>query len=366
MTLEIKVPHMGESVSEALISTHFFKDGDYVNKGQEIIELETDKTNYIIYAEVDGLIAYKALVGEKVKTGDCIASISPSIVTVKDKQTLELPCERQKKDIEAIKRKEEKVPFTEKMSSSGFKPDAEVVAAHRKDAMPTSRTKMSHVRSIIAKRMLESKKNKALITTFNEIDLSKVQEVRQTYKEEFFNVHQVRLGMMSFFVKAVVEALKSYPMIKNVIEGNDIIINESFNISIAVAYEKGVITPVLKDADKLSFAHIERKIAEFASFANQGKIKIEDLEGAVFTISNAGAYGSLFSTPIVMPSQSAILGMHNIQKRPVVIDDIIVIRPMMYVALTYDHCLIDGREAIGFLAKIKKEIEDPSRILLEL
>ena len=225
---------------------------------------------------------------------------------------------------------------------------------------------MSAIRQRIAERLLTSQKSTASLTTFNEVDLSAVMELRKRYKDEFKEKHGVNLGFMAFFVKASVEALKEFPLANASIDGRDIVYHDAHHIGVAVSTEKGLMVPVLRDSDQMSFASIEKAIAELATKARDGKITVDDLQGGTFTITNGGVFGSMLSTPILNFPQSAILGMHAIQKRPVVRDDQIVIRPMMYVALTYDHRLLDGREAVQFLVRVKECIEDPERLLLSV
>jgi 2-oxoglutarate dehydrogenase E2 component (dihydrolipoamide succinyltransferase) len=367
MIIEIKVPLMGESVNEATISTLFKKEGEFVNQDEELFEIETDKTNQILYSPSSGIIHYKVKVGQKVSIDEVIAEINQmqkaheiqenntpniSAINSEDKQS-----QLAKKDENKFLLDDEKNKKINQLSSN------EVPLS--KNSKET-RQKLSNIRKIIAQRVVIAQQTAALLTTFNEIDLNYVQNVREKHKDKFLEVHKVRLGLMSFFVKAVIEALKAYPIFNSYIDQDDIVTRHTYDIGVAVGTEKGVIVPVLKDADKLSFALIERKIAEFAELAKASKIKVEDLQGAGFTITNGGIYGSMLSTPILMPPQSGILGLHKIEKRPVVIDDQIVIRPMMYLALTYDHRIVDGKDAISFLVKIKSELEDLSRLLLDL
>lgn len=362
MKVEVRVPQMGESVSQALIASLLKKEGQYVKQDEELLELETDKTNQILYSPVSGTLHFNVTEGQKVSINELVAEI----------QEIEEQKEAPTKYVsEVIKNEspEKKIIPPNALSNQYIRPLSENIEnkiSQKISDEKVTRRKLSTIRQIIAKRVMDAQKNAALLTTFNEIDLSYVQDVREKHKDLFEKVHNVRLGLMSFFVKATVEALKQYPMINSFIDGDDIVTRNTYDIGIAVGTEKGVIVPVIKGADQLSFAQIEQQIVHYAQLAKEGHIKVEDLHGAGFTITNGGVYGSLLSTPILMPSQSGILGLHKIEKRAVVIDDQILIRPMMYVALTYDHRIVDGKEAIGFLVKIKNELEDLSRLLLEL
>jgi 2-oxoglutarate dehydrogenase E2 component (dihydrolipoamide succinyltransferase) len=240
------------------------------------------------------------------------------------------------------------------------------VAAKEPASKDEQRVPMTRLRAKIAERMVEAQTNSAMLTSFNEIDLFEVMELRKKYKKSFLEEHSVKLGFMSFFSKASVEALKKFPIINASIDGQDIVYHDRYDIGIAVSSERGLMVPVIKNLDELSFAEIERSIAELAIKAKNGSITMEDLTGGTFTITNGGTFGSLISTPILNSPQSAILGMHGIKERPVVVDGKIVIRPMMYVALTYDHRIIDGREAVLFLVSIKESLEDPERLMLEI
>jgi 2-oxoglutarate dehydrogenase E2 component (dihydrolipoamide succinyltransferase) len=254
----------------------------------------------------------------------------------------------------------------EKHVKDGEGPPAKPAGTSEPAESSEKRVPMSAIRQRIAERLLTSQKSTASLTTFNEVDMSAVLELRARYKDSFKEKHGVNLGFLSFFVKASVEALKAYPLANAAIDGRDIVFHRDYNLGVAVSTEKGLMVPILRDVEKMSFADIEKAIAELAAKARDGKIVVDDLQGGTFTITNGGVFGSMLSTPILNFPQSAILGMHAIQKRPVVRDDQIVIRPMMYVALTYDHRLIDGKEAVLFLVRVKECIEDPQRLLLEI
>jgi 2-oxoglutarate dehydrogenase E2 component (dihydrolipoamide succinyltransferase) len=236
----------------------------------------------------------------------------------------------------------------------------------RTDGPRETRTRMSGIRQRIAERLLEVQRTAAILTTFNEADMSRVMELRARYKEPFSKKHGVNLGFMSFFVKATVEALRAFPAVNGRIDGSDVVYNNFYDIGVAVSTERGLMVPVLRDADRMGFAEVEKAIGDYAKKAREGKIAVSDLQGGTFTITNGGVFGSLLSTPILNPPQSGILGMHAIQKRPVAVDDQVVIRPMMYLALSYDHRIVDGREAVSFLVKIKEGIENPERLMLEV
>lgn len=336
--MEMKVPSMGESVTEAVIATIFKKDGDKVRLDEEILELETEKTNQALFANATGTLQLKVSQGQKVAIGDTVAIITEGEVAEPS------PTPPPKK-AEKVEKKE-----PPKSTPEGRE----------------TRQKLSRVREIIAKRLVEAQHTAALLTTFNEVDMSSVIEIRTKHQERFQEKYGTRLGFMSFFVKAVVEALKAVPQLNSYIDGDEIVQRHYFDLGVAVGTDRGVIVPVIKNCDTLSFAEIEIQLQNFAKLAKESKIAASDLSGGSFTISNGGVYGSLLSTPILLPPQAGILGMHKIEKRPVVLDDKIVIRQMMYLALTYDHRIVDGKEAITFLVKIKSELEDASNLLLGL
>lgn len=376
MKAEIKVPVMGESVSEATISVFLAKPGSYVQSGQEILELETDKVNQVLYAQTSGSLSLNVEVGSSVRVGDVIGFIDT-----------DAKAEEKKEDV----KKEEKVevktslpPPSSQESSEGARKNAddflkgltskETAApiekipepAPRTDKNNTTRKKMTGLRKTIAARLVEVKNKTAMLTTFNEIDMSAVMEIRSKEQEGFQKRHGVKLGFMSFFVKAAVNALKAYPQINSFIEGDEIVTFNSYDIGVAVSTDKGLFVPVLKSCSEKSYGEIEQEIGAQAKKAREGGISIDDLKGGSFTITNGGVFGSLLSTPILNPPQSAILGMHSIVKRPIAVNDQVVIRPMMYVALSYDHRIVDGREAVLFLSHIKASLEDPARMLLDL
>ena len=390
MTIEIKVPALGESVSEAAIAKLHKKVGDAVKADEIIVELETDKVTLEVNAPADGVISgLNVKEGDNVKVGDLIAVMSEGGAAVKvaapapahplshSLQRDSLPLSPAPKKLAA-----ENNVDTAKISGSGkdgrvTKGDvldaisngsqpAPVAASAASDQKPTERVRMSKLRQKIAERLKESQNTAAILTTFNEVDMTAVMALRSEYKDLFEKKHGVKLGFMSFFVKACVTALKEIPAVNAEIDGTDIIYKNFYDIGVAVGSPQGLVVPVLREADKRNLAQVEKGISELGVKARDGKLTIPDLTGATFTISNGGVYGSLMSTPIINPPQSAILGMHKIQERPMVVAGEIKIRPMMYLALSYDHRIIDGKEAVTFLVRIKELLEDPRRLVLDL
>ncbi len=371
MKIEIKVPSMGESVVEATIGTILKSSGSSVRVDEEILELETDKVNQVLYAPAAGRLDLTVKSGDVVKVGQTIGTVDAAAAGAvqAEKPKAEEPSPPPKpapvatptnlppvrKKIDESLRESSPTPPEEKKEPSVIAPTGQ-----------ETRKKMSKLRKIIAQRLVEVKNQTAMLTTFNEVDMSAVMQVREREQENFQKRHGIKLGFMSFFIKAAVGALQEYPDINGRIEGDEIVYNKQFDIGVAVGTEKGLMVPVIRGADRLTYAEIEKKLKEFAEKARSGTIAISDLQGGTFTITNGGVYGSLLSTPILNPPQSGILGMHNIVKRPVVVEDQIVIRPMMYLALSYDHRIVDGKESIGFLVHIKKNLEEPARLLLDL
>ncbi|MBT8363676.1 MAG: 2-oxoglutarate dehydrogenase complex dihydrolipoyllysine-residue succinyltransferase [Deltaproteobacteria bacterium] len=456
MLIEIKVPSVGESVTEALLAQWYKNDGDPVKKDEPLFVIETDKVTLEVVAEEDGILAIKVPEGDTVAIGAVVGTLDTAAAVPKAapaaaapeaaaaRQAKPAPPATEKpKATEAISEAEplasvapvaqpatpEPAPTPEasggrilgdqplapsvrrlvaekglnpalipgtgpngritkgdvvlylesgQAAASSGTPDQAVVpaagqtpaeiqpAAAMPDAELVTRKPMSPLRQRIATRLLEAKQNTAMLTTFNEIDMSQVMAIRKQYKESFKQKYQVNLGMMSFFIKASVEALKEIAQINAFVAGKDIIEHHYYHIGVAVGSERGLVVPVIRHADRLSFAGLEQAIVDYVKKINENRLEIADLEGGTFTISNGGVYGSLLSTPILNIPQSAILGMHKIEKRPVVIDDEIVIRPMMYVALSYDHRIVDGREAVTFLKRIKEFVENPERIMMEI
>ena len=353
--MDVLVPVLGESVVEATVSKWIKKQGDYVEVDDPIIELETDKVTLEVPASISGILENTLVSeGDTVEVGALLGTIAAGEKPIKNK---EVP-----KDLKS------KIDNKEKIEVSNFedKPLNNVVDTSRDETNVSleERIPMSRLRQAIARRLKEAQNTAAMLTTYNEVDMSALMEMRKNYQESFEKKNGVRLGYMSFFVKASIDALNQFPAVNAEIDGNDIIYKNYYNIGVAVGTSQGLVVPVLKNADKMSFGETELNIAEFGKKAKEGSLAISDMAGGTFTISNGGVYGSLMSSPILNPPQSGILGMHKIQKRPVVIDDKIEIRPMMYLALSYDHRIIDGREAVSFLVRIKEIIEDPRRLVV--
>lgn len=395
--MDIKVPEVGESVFEAEVGKWHKKDGDRVQKDDLLVELETDKITLELNADAEGVLRIGTQEGETVKIGAVIGTIEEA---AGGKEAGEAAAKASGKEKEEPKpaKKEEKKPATEekpkegpaeKKSEAKLEKPAPVEEKKKEAAAPPgvrseepapyravpqrpadedriTRQPMSRIRRRIAERLLAARQQTAMLTTFNEADLSRVIALRQKHGDDFKQRHGVPLGFMSFFVKASAEALKEFPEVNARIDGDDIVYQHFYDIGIAVGAEKGLVVPVIREADRLSFAGIEKSIRDFVEKIENNRLDLADLEGGTFSITNGGVYGSLLSTPILNPPQSAILGMHAIQDRPVVRDGEIVVRPMMYLALSYDHRIIDGREAVNFLKRIKAFVEEPEEMLLEL
>ena len=437
MAIEVKIPAVGESITSGVVSAWHKKSGEFVNEGEALFTLETDKVSTEIVAEKAGVLETKVPEGQEVKIGEVVAIIDDSKGTPAEKKE-EKP---KKKEPEEKKRE----PAAAKKTAAVAADDLSVVASAKADdrgrPQPTAaatatlspavrriveeqklepekirgtgeggrltkedvlaaaqqrgkadlsgvtsakaeekievrevepsgdgrftRKKMSPLRRKIAQQLVMAQHTAAILTTFNECDMSALQELRRNKQDEFMKKNGAKLGLMSFFVKACVEALKAVPVVNGHIEDDDFIQNNFYDIGVAVGTERGLVVPVVRDADKKSFAGLERNIADYAGRARDGKLKIEDLQGGTFTITNGGVYGSLFATPILNPPQSGILGMHKIMPRPVVVDGKVEVRPMMYLALSYDHRAIDGKEAVTFLIKVKDCIEDPKKLPLD-
>jgi 2-oxoglutarate dehydrogenase E2 component (dihydrolipoamide succinyltransferase) len=385
MSVEITVPAFGESVSEAIVAQILKPDGSIVKKNEEIIELETDKVNQVVHAPEAGKLTVHVNVEDTVQIGQVIGTVEPGAKAPAEeppKENKEKPePQKEKKPEQKPKAPQEAQPVTEaaRVSKEEFIESLTSAPNEEKQTPQTFRQKlpkpkqaasgetrkrMSGLRRTIAKKLVEVKNQTAMLTTFNEVDMTEVMAVRSKEKEAFEKKHGVKLGFMSFFVKAVVQALKAFPDIKARIEADEIVYPEKYNIGVAVSTDKGLMVPAIRACEELSFADIERALSEFAKKARAGKLSIEDLQGGCFTITNGGVFGSLLSTPILNPPQSGILGMHTIQKRPVAKDEQVIIRPMMYIALSYDHRIVDGKEAVGFLVHLKENLEDPARLLL--
>jgi len=406
MPIEVKIPAVGESITSGVVSVWHKKSGDFVNEGEALFTLETDKVSTEIVAEKAGVLETKADEGQEVKIGEIVATIDDSKPPPEEKKTEKRPEKKKEPEAEKqrVEEREKKAPpetgeplspavrriieeehlEPEKISGTGkegrlTKGDALAAAQERgrteeqveaREVQPSAdgrftRKRMSPLRRKIAAQLVMAQQTAAILTTFNECDMSAVQELRAKSQEKFTKKNSVKLGLMSFSIKACVEALKAVPVVNGRIEGEDFIQNNFYDIGVAVGTERGLVVPIVRDADNKSFAELELDIAGFAVKAREGKLKIEDLQGGTFTISNGGVYGSLLSTPILNPPQSGILGMHKIMPRPVAVDGKVEIRPMMYLALSYDHRAIDGKEAVTFLIKVKECIEDPKKLPLD-
>jgi 2-oxoglutarate dehydrogenase E2 component (dihydrolipoamide succinyltransferase) len=407
MATEVKVPSMGESISSGILAAWHVQDGDVVSEGQTLYELETDKITSEGQAECGGKISLSAGEGDEVEIGQVIATIDESVSAPKSTPAASdpepeaaavvtpTPASATGKDASG-----ELSPAVRKMAAeTGINPEnvagtgkngrvtkGDMIGAQASGgasapaAAPatssakapaftgerTTRTKISPMRRKIAERLVAAQQEAAMLTTFNEVDMSPIMKLRKQHQDSFVKQHGIKLGFMSFFVKASVHALKMVPALNAQIDGNEIIQNHFYDVSVAVGGPKGLVVPVVRDCDQLSFAGIEQGIMDYALKAKEGKISMEDMMGGVFTISNGGIYGSMLSTPIINPPQSSILGMHNIKERAVVVNGEVTVRPMMYLALSYDHRLVDGKEAVTFLNTIKECLEDPARLLFEI
>ncbi|BET69033.1 2-oxoglutarate dehydrogenase complex dihydrolipoyllysine-residue succinyltransferase [Opitutales bacterium ASA1] len=410
MATEVKIPAMGESITSGILASWRVSDGDTVKKDQPLYELETDKITSEGVAEIDGVIRITVEAGTEVGIGQVVATIDPAATVSKPatapdaaSDKAEAPHTTATPASPAVRRIAEEtgvdpaaVPGSGKggrvtkgdmlqavenfkkssASPAPAKPAPETPPAKTPPVPPaaapqtasagsrTTRKRMTPLRAKIAQRLVQVKNETAMLTTFNEVDMSAVRDLRTRYQDDFVKRYGVKLGFMSLFVKAAVHALKEVPGINAVIDGDDIVQNHYYDVGVAVSTERGLMVPVVRDCDRKHFAEIENDIAAYAKKARDGKVTLDDLAGGVFTITNGGIFGSLLSTPIINPPQSAILGMHAIQDRPVAVDGQVVIRPMMYLALSYDHRIVDGREAVTFLVKMKQVLEDPARLLI--
>jgi len=353
MNIEVKIPAVGESITSGVLSIWHKKEGDGVSRDELLFTLETDKVSQEVMAADSGILHIKVAEGQEVKIGQVVAEIAPGEAPAPSKVAAPEPAKPA-----AV----EKAVAVAPAPIVAVKP-APVVSVPS-DESRTVRKKLSPLRRKIATQLVMAQQTAAILTTFNEADMSAVMALRKELQEEFTKKHGVKLGFMSFFIKAVVDALQAIPSINSRIDGEDLVTSTVYDIGVAVGTERGLIVPVVRDCDRLSFADIESRLAGYATKAREGKISLDDLKGGVFTISNGGTYGSLLSTPILNPPQSGILGMHKIQDRPVVIKGQIVARPMMYLALSYDHRVVDGKEAVTFLVRVKDCIENPARLLL--
>lgn len=380
--MEIKIPEVGESIQEVVVSRWNKQDGDSVKRDELICELETDKVALEISAEADGILHIEVKEGETVAPGTVIGQIETGDVQPEAAVEETVPATPPATPKVAppppkpIPVAPQPVPAAPAPPVTPIPPQQPaavpspaVIASTLADVPgegPVERTPMTPIRKRIAERLLEARQKTAMLTTFNEADMSRLLALRATHRDSFQKKHGVKLGFMSFFVKACVEALKDYPTVNSRIDGNDIVTHHYYHIGMAIGTERGLVVPVLRNADNQTFAGIEKAINAFAEKASTGKLDLNDLTGGTFTISNGGVYGSVLSTPILNPPQSGILGMHAVLDRAVVRDGEVVIRPMMNLALSYDHRIIDGREAVGFLRQVKEYIEDPEEMLLEM
>lgn len=423
--INIVVPELAESISEGTIAEWLKKPGDRVEQGEPVAVLETDKVNIEVSADSSGVI-HELLKqeGDTVYVGETIATIDPSgeaavsentaTAEPKAQEAQSEPAEQAVQQAQVQKTNEIKEEYkpgqrsvNDPIASPAARkqarekgidlnevqsrdplgrirvedvkaqteqkvelprqqvPSIQPVVSNQEDGRPVERVRMSRRRQTIAQRLVEVQQTAAMLTTFNEVDMSAVIELRNRWKDRFFEQHNVRLGFMSFFTKAVVGALRQFPLLNAEIQGDEMLIKKYYDIGVAVSTDEGLVVPVVRDADKLTFAEIEQTIAELAEKARNNKLSLSDLQGGTFTITNGGVFGSLMSTPILNGNQVGILGMHSIQKRPVAVGDTIEIRPMMYIALSYDHRIVDGKEAVSFLVKVKEMIEDPETLLLE-
>lgn len=378
--MELKVPEIGESIFEALLAKWHQADGASVRRDDVLCELETDKITLELHAEADGVLSISAQEGATVKVGEVIATlkeigasaeakapqeqpaVSPSLEQAPSPAVAE-PSEaaRQQAELEVEPLLDEPPPT---VAATEPVPKAEQLPGKEAEGR-TTRQPLTPIRRRIAERLVAARQQTAMLTTFSEADLSRLQALRAKHQEGFRQRHGVKLGLMSFFVKAVVEALREYPLVNARLEEDAVVLQHFYDIGIAISAEKGLVVPVLRDADRLHFAEIEQAIVDFSDKIKTNRLSVAELQGGTFTISNGGVFGSLLSTPLLNPPQCAVLGMHTIQQRPVVRDGEIVVRPMMYLALSYDHRLIDGREAVGFLKRVCAYVEEPEEMLLE-
>lgn len=374
MAVEIKVPVLGESLKQATVMRWLKQPGEYVQAGEAVLELETDKVTLDVPSPVAGQLNHDLAEGTDVEVGQVVASVDEQAVApvraeVPAAETRQVQEERELTDHGPVSSAPAEVPVAEGgavVKSASVVPD-DKPEAHMSGKEGERRVPMSRLRQTIARNLKAAQNNAAILTTFNEVDMSAVKALRGQYRDLFEKKHDgARLGFMSFFARAVVGALKDFPVLNARIEGNEIVYQDHVNLGIAVGTERGLVVPVLRKAETLGFAELERQIADYGKRARKGGLALKELEGGSFTITNGGIFGSLLSTPILNAPQSGVLGMHAIQDRPVARDGQVVIRPMMYVALSYDHRLVDGREAVSFLVRLKELIEDPRRLLLDI
>lgn len=391
MAIEIRVPSVGESISEVFIGEWYAKAGDWVAVDQEIVGLETDKATFDVPSPEGGILQkIEKEAGETAAIGDVIALLEPSPKPGGGEPAAAAPATESAKPAAAPASKaapsgEHVMPAAARVAGEngvdpsvvkGSGPGGRILKEDVQNYLVSGggdsvgrderRVPMSPMRQTIARRLVSAQKDAALLTTFNECDMSAIKNLRAEYQDQFLKKYNIKLGFMSFFVKATINALNEFPAIGAQVDGTDLVYRNYCDIGVAIGAGKGLVVPVIRNAERLSFAEIEMAIADFAKRAKDNKITLEELEGGTFTITNGGVYGSLLSTPIVNPPQSGVLGMHGIFDRPVAVGGQVVVRPMMYIALTYDHRVVDGREAVSFLVRIKEAIENPTRLLLEV
>ena len=407
MSSPILVPTLGESVTEATVAKWLKKSGDRVNEDEPLVELETDKVSVEVTSPSSGILSEISIqegetvgVGTKLgEIGDTVSNMNQPAQEIKQKIKIEKKEEKQivnkKIDEEQnvvqlnIEKNTQPSPSAKRIIAENNIDITNIHGSGRRgqilksdliglmglspgvnkkfqDKGPEERVRMSRLRATIAKRLKEAQNTAAMLTTFNEIDMSMIMQMRKDNKEEFQKIYNVKLGFMSFFVKACVNALQTFPVVNAEIQEDELVYKNYYNIGVAVGTDKGLVVPVVKSADQMSFAEIEKEIINLGTKAREGQLTIDDLQGGTFTITNGGIYGSMLSTPILNPPQSGVLGMHNIVQRPMVINEKIEIRPMMYLALSYDHRIIDGKEAVSFLVRVKEILEDPRRLFLDL
>lgn len=401
MAIDVKVPPMGESITGGILAAWKVQDGDIVEQDQPLFELETDKITSEGLAETGGKISLKVAEGDEVEIGQVVAVIDETVAAKKEKAPEATPAPAAA-EAESPSTADASPAVRRIAAETGIDPAsvqgtgkagrvtkgdmlAAAEAQKTKAEAPatpspttaaaaprppigerTTRKRLSPIRQRIAERLVAAQHEAAILSTFNEVDLTEVRNLRARYQDRFVKKYGIKLGFMSFFIKAAVEALKEVPQLNARLDGDTLVENHFYDIGVAVSSNRGLMVPVIRDCDQLQMAELEAEIINYATKAREGKIQISDLEGGVFTISNGGVFGSLLSTPILNPPQAGILGMHTIQERPVAINGEIVIRPMMYLALSYDHRIVDGREAVTFLVRIKEVLEDPARLLLKI
>jgi 2-oxoglutarate dehydrogenase E2 component (dihydrolipoamide succinyltransferase) len=365
MSVAVIVPAVGESISSGVLSAWHRKDGDHVAVGDLLFTLDTDKVSSEVTALEAGVLKITVAEGAEVPIGSTVAEIDTAAAAPAEAEKLEAGSSKLGKDKDEPKKTAPSSEVSAPKEPPAPIPQTPSPAPKVQPEGRVTRRKLTPLRRKIALQLVNAQQTAAILTTFNEVDMSAIMGLRKEVQEGFQAKYGVKLGFMSFFIKAVVEALKAIPQINAQLEGDELIENHYYDIGVAVGTEKGLMVPVLRDCEKLSLAGLEKELVGFAVKAREGKIGLSDLQGGCFTISNGGVYGSLLSTPILNPPQSGILGMHKIQERPVAIDGKVVIRPMMYLALSYDHRVVDGKEAVTFLIKIKEALENPVRLFLD-